>query len=231
MVQNPEVGLCGTMCNIVGNENEVIYNPLSHQEIYDELFWRNAFIHSSIVMRKSILKQYQLNYNIAFRPSEDYLLFTKLTMLSKSVNLNQVLVSYRYHDNQVTTTESEKSFNNAQNVRYYLIEDFINKSLNENEKDIFTHIMRDFNPNINPLYLTIFLDKIINSDKEMDREFKNLIITRFKKVKSREIKRIYLWETQKVNHKWLCLKLLFRKEIGTYLSFREKISAIKKLII
>jgi len=230
MTENPEVGLCGTMCNIIGKEDEIIDHLLTHHEIVSELFWKNSFIHSTIMMRKSTLEKYNINYDISFRPSEDYLLFTKMAMVSKVVNIDKVLVSYRFHENQVTITENRDSLRNAQRVRYYLITNFLGVDMSENDKMILTHVMNGFNPNINPLELIEFLDRITTTKVEIDSELKALIINRFNLVKIREIKRIYLWEFKKNNNKTKCLKLIFTKEIGCYLSVRQKLSIIKNFL-
>jgi hypothetical protein len=64
------------------------------------------------MIRASALKQFNLIYDPAYEPCEDYKLWFELSKRGSIVNTNEVLLKYRVHNNQVSktrTTEQRKS--------------------------------------------------------------------------------------------------------------------------
>jgi glycosyltransferase involved in cell wall biosynthesis len=110
MEQHPEVGLLGSACRMIWPDGRVIQEnvyPAEDPEIRSELAKSCCFCHSSIVIRKDAFDAAG-GYQAAFRYSEDLDLYLRLAEVTKMANLDQVLVLYRVHGNQVCARNFEQ---------------------------------------------------------------------------------------------------------------------------
>jgi len=104
----PDVILCGTGIKII-NSDTILMHPSTHEEIKVKLCFSNSFYHPTLLFRKSVLLD--INYDKDFEPAEDYDLWTKLIFKGKLSNINQVLLNYRVHPNQISNYKNEVQFN------------------------------------------------------------------------------------------------------------------------
>lgn len=95
--------LCGTAIQVIGT-NEVKRHPVKHEDIKVKLCFSNAFFHPTVMIRKDIFNI--VKYNKDFEPAEDYDLWTKIVFLGKVTNIDDVLLNYRVHNNQVSNYKS-----------------------------------------------------------------------------------------------------------------------------
>lgn len=101
---NPKVILCGTAIQIIGTDT-ILKHPLNHEEIKVKLCFGNSFYHPTVMGRIDV---FQSNpYNKAFEPAEDYDLWTRLAFQGKLANLEEVLLLYRVHENQVSVEKNK----------------------------------------------------------------------------------------------------------------------------
>ena len=110
---NPKVILCGTAIQIIGTYT-ILKHPPNHEEIKVKLCFGNSFYHPTVMGRIDIFQSYP--YNKAFEPAEDYDLWTRLAFQGELANLEEVLLLYRVHENQVSVEK-----NSIQNENSYLI--------------------------------------------------------------------------------------------------------------
>lgn len=109
--KNPDVIMVGTALKRFGIiEDKVIY-PSSHNEIAVQLFLKTPFGHPTIMGRKYIFDKYK--YNEDFEDAEDYELWTNLVFEGKLANIDEVLLLYRTHNNQVSSIKSKSQKLNA----------------------------------------------------------------------------------------------------------------------
>jgi glycosyltransferase involved in cell wall biosynthesis len=104
---NPEVVVCGTNQKIVGND-KLIFLPQSNKSIKIRLLWGNCIPHSSAMIRKKILEDNNIQYDITTEPAEDYHLWIHLLAFGKLCNLPEVLLEYRVYSNQVSRKRAEE---------------------------------------------------------------------------------------------------------------------------
>ena len=116
MEANPECVVCGTTIRLIPSQSPFTY-PVVHNRILEELFFTNPFAHPSIMMRKSVIDQYQLQYDKSYEPTEDYELWSRVLQLGQLHNLNDVLLDYRTHDNQISAYKRTLQRNNKYRVR------------------------------------------------------------------------------------------------------------------
>lgn len=97
--ENPNIILCGSAIQIIGT-NTVLRHPSSHEAIKIKLCFSSSFYHPSVMGRVEV---FQANpYDKKYEPAEDYDLWTRLVFQGELANLEEVLLLYRVHDNQVS---------------------------------------------------------------------------------------------------------------------------------
>ena len=125
---NPTIVMCGTAIKFVGSSSGNLFYPQTHEEIKINLFsFLPVFAHPTIMGRKDFFNKnhYDLNYEHA----EDYELWTRLVTVGETANLNEVLLKYRVHPNQVSVTKK-----NIQDLNSYKSRLKMLQSLNLNSK-------------------------------------------------------------------------------------------------
>lgn len=96
---NPTIILCGSAIQIIGT-NTVLRHPSNHEAIKVKLCFGSSFYHPSVMGR---IEVFQANpYDKKYEPAEDYDLWTRLVFQGELSNLEEVLLLYRVHDNQVS---------------------------------------------------------------------------------------------------------------------------------
>lgn len=117
---NPNIIMCGTAYKTFGVIEKEIRHPLSHEKIAVQLCLNSAFGHPTVMGKKSIFEKY--NYNKDFEKVEDYELWSRLIFEGQVANIDEVLLFYRVHENQVSTL-----FNNVQRIKNVEIQLFLFK--------------------------------------------------------------------------------------------------------
>ena len=95
----PECGLLGTWAQIMeGNQVAERYHrhPSDARQLRYHLLFNNPFVHSSVMLRKSVLEA-ERGYSTdpKRQPPEDYELWSRLSRYSEVANLPEVLLYYR----------------------------------------------------------------------------------------------------------------------------------------
>lgn len=96
---NPDVGMVGTSAEIwVGNErtDRLLRHPVDDASIRFGLLFDNYFVHSSVMIRRSVLaKVGGYAEDKSRQPPEDYELWSRVMRSYKVTNLPEVLMAYR----------------------------------------------------------------------------------------------------------------------------------------
>lgn len=101
-----KVGVVGSACRVVDELNRREWEqwvPLSDEELRRALIRGNPFVHTSVMMRKSVLRAVG-GYNEAYPYLLDYELWVRLATHTRLANLPEVLVMHRHHWGTVSTT-------------------------------------------------------------------------------------------------------------------------------
>lgn len=115
------------------NENIIGYHKHSvdHNTIGMDLRFKNPFVHSSMCIRASVFKNYNLRYseNVKYSPPEDFDLWSRMWYIGKLGNIPQVLILYRHHSEGMSKSKflnrhSEIIIDNIINIS----ESFLHKS-------------------------------------------------------------------------------------------------------
>ncbi|WP_052259514.1 glycosyltransferase family 2 protein [Flavobacterium sp. KMS] len=101
---NPEIGVCGTWFTFFGSkQNKVIRHGEDHDHI------KISFLHScgignpTVMLKKEALNN--LEFNNDYVPVEDYDLWSRLLPKTKFHNIQESLLNYRQHNNNISKTK------------------------------------------------------------------------------------------------------------------------------
>jgi hypothetical protein len=117
MESHPEIGICGSSVEAFNDQTKqsrTIDFATNDTEIKAFTFFQSPFNQPSIMIRKSVLDQHDLNYPSAYYPdadywAEDYALWIEILQYTQGANLPVILTRYRKHDLSVTTVADKKT--------------------------------------------------------------------------------------------------------------------------
>lgn len=102
LVENREVGVCGTYAEVFGLQSWKYGNESTDAEVKVGLLLGCPIVHPSVMMRKSLIVEKGLYYNENISEAEDYELWSRTIWQTKIVNIPEILVKYRKHENNKT---------------------------------------------------------------------------------------------------------------------------------
>ncbi len=132
MDYNLNIGVCGTWFKFI-DSSYIVKHPKDDSQIRLALLNNCVIGHPTVMLRADLLRRFSLRYDSSFVPAEDYLMWIKLAQYCKLANLSKVLLEYRIHSNQISSTRKYDQEKKAQLVRNYQIEMLLNRSLTETE--------------------------------------------------------------------------------------------------
>ncbi|MDT0647438.1 glycosyltransferase family 2 protein [Zunongwangia sp. F260] len=123
--ENPEYGICGTWAIRKSINGECIWKyPISDEEIRARLLWGSSMVHSSMVIKSSIIRNNSFKYCNSVKQAEDYDLLRQVANTkSKLCNLSEVLVEYNEHNAQFTTTAKQEQIEESFKISLKYIDD------------------------------------------------------------------------------------------------------------
>lgn len=138
---NSHVILCGSSFRLMGSDR-IVECPEYHDNIKISLLKGNCIAHSSVLIRKQVLVELSTIYDISKEPSEDYDLYVRLLEKGKLHNLQDVLLDYRTHCNQLSKQKNDIQVRHACEVRRNLF-NFLEFDLLPNEEAVFTKVLNN----------------------------------------------------------------------------------------
>lgn len=106
--QNPYVGVVGTWAHWFGKRDFVRKNPEYDTDIKIRLTDVCAIMHTSAMIRKSVLVDNNIKYQEQYTPAEDYRLWGQLMAYTDFYNIQEVLVEYRCQDENTSRRQHDK---------------------------------------------------------------------------------------------------------------------------
>src|SRR6185437_15229808 len=98
---HPDIGILGCSRQVIdenGNALHIARAAEGDLAIRWKCLLGNPFAHPTVMLRKSLLDQYQLRYDESFRTAQDYELWTRLLQHTRGENLAEPLLRYRLRD-------------------------------------------------------------------------------------------------------------------------------------
>ncbi|BDX39591.1 glycosyl transferase [Tenuifilaceae bacterium CYCD] len=115
MQNNLNCVLCGSAAEFYyenkKNKKRKIYFLTDYQNIKWAMVFKNPILHPTVIMRMSVVKQYNIKYNTEIKYSQDYDLWCKLINYGELRNLDRILIRYRISNLQISTSKrAEQDF-------------------------------------------------------------------------------------------------------------------------
>ena len=105
--QHPEVDICGSWVRLFDGADTTFKPYESHDDIKASLLFVNNIIHPSVMFRKASLVKNNLSYDQSFINAEDYGLWVAAMDKLRFANVQEVLLKYRLHANNVSLFQKE----------------------------------------------------------------------------------------------------------------------------
>lgn len=103
-----DVGVCGSWVEIVGGrEGEIWRFPVDGEAVKARMLFEDPIATSSVLMRRSLIEENALAFDLSQPPAEDYDLWEKLSRITKLVNIAETLTTYRIHGAQTSAKKAQ----------------------------------------------------------------------------------------------------------------------------
>lgn len=152
MNDHPEIGMLGGNVQVIdtaGNLGVVSTLPTTSTYMLWKMCFENPIRHPTVLMRTKIIKQLE-GYR-DFKASEDYDLWQRMSEITKLANLNDILVFYRLHGNNLSTLPNTNRTIERKDIKQRAI----TKILDSNRNIDWQQYWND------PYYSGIFISKIL----------------------------------------------------------------------
>ena len=100
MDKHYDVGICGSW--IEHFPHKTIDKNAAFPDYISVLTSPSPFANSSVMLRRKLIEKFDLFYNEDFSVAEDYELWSRAIRFTKFANIQEVLVKYREHTNQIS---------------------------------------------------------------------------------------------------------------------------------
>ncbi len=118
-LEDNNLDICGTQYMAFGNKSGISNMPIRCEDCYSRLLLGFTMAHPSFLMKKSVIKYFKYNEN--FKYSQDYELCCRLALANVRMgNTPDVLLKYRFSNNQITSVKNSIQTSLAQSIgKYY----------------------------------------------------------------------------------------------------------------
>lgn len=170
MDNNLDVAVLGTSIQLFNNDNELsVMNFSSNSDfIKADMLFNSCVAHPTVMIRKKILENYSLQYDANYHGREDFKLWWEISKNSNIYCLQDVLLKYRLHNDQITNNYHSVDLLKHKLFLKERIED-IDVVLSDEEIDLmFKYCINDFKSldYCNVYNLLYIYNKIIKRNKE-----------------------------------------------------------------
>lgn len=137
---HPEIGLAGSYYSEIDSNGNIIKEtvefPVAPIIINWHLCFENPIPHPPIMVRKELLDKLG-GYNENYSFSQDYELFTRLSIHTKMTNIPEVLFHWRVHENSVSRSKK----NEQRETAYLISRKHLSEILNEDVSEKQIHLI------------------------------------------------------------------------------------------
>lgn len=133
METHPDVAVCGSWFETIGDTNKIVKYVGGHQQIMLKMLYQCHLCHPSLIIRKSALDDFPKKFDPSYLHAEDYEFFTRMGETKYIDNIQAVLLKYRHHPNSVSINNKIIQDENSIRVKKHL---FHKLGLNVSEGDL-----------------------------------------------------------------------------------------------
>ena len=117
--ENPEDGVVSCWAENFPN-GKVCKNPIKNHDIKVALTDACIVLHPASMIRKSVLIENKIRYDVEYTPAEDYELWARLIRVTNFYNIPEVLFNYRIHETNTSKTQKNKMYNADVRIKAFI---------------------------------------------------------------------------------------------------------------
>jgi glycosyltransferase involved in cell wall biosynthesis len=118
MESHPDVGVCSSWIEVLGKVPKQVWKyPVKSEEIKCWLIFESVLPHPSAVIRTKTFKERKLFYDSSFPHAEDFELWVRAGKYLSYANIDEVLLLYRLHANNVGVIHRNEKKSSAARIR------------------------------------------------------------------------------------------------------------------
>jgi glycosyltransferase involved in cell wall biosynthesis len=118
--QHPDTVLLGTGAMLIDSASKELYWTYYQQNIPaipTHLLFRNVFIHSSVMVKTEILREFP--FDKAYYLAEDYIVWVQMAQKYAVAAIKEPLVKHRIHETNITKVKAARHFETVQKIFAY----------------------------------------------------------------------------------------------------------------
>jgi glycosyltransferase involved in cell wall biosynthesis len=178
--ENEEVAVCGSWIQFIGSQEGIVEYSVDHIDIVTHLFlFGNAMAHPAVMMRSEVIRKYQLSYEAALEPAEDYELWYRISSVAKLYNIPNVLLKYRMHDRNESVLKRSKQEQAVSQIRERIINDSFFRPERKLKSFILNHFPKDGMTDLELTTIRLNICQLLSSKKYNNRTIKIILTNRF----------------------------------------------------
>jgi len=138
MMNDTRIGVCHSLFCLIDSEGEAIPfrkragSRFSSLQTRWTLIWRNCISHPTVMIRRELLKKYNLSYN-AYAICQDYELWCRLIDLTEFYSIPQSLLLLRKHSESTSSNYDENYLSKFSGVISKNLNKYVNITLDQGE--------------------------------------------------------------------------------------------------
>ncbi len=125
MEANKDIMVLGGYYKFISNGKISTELPLKYNEVKLFALTQCPIAHPTAFIKKTVFYEYAFRYDTSFAFAQDYDLWTRILELGKIENLPEVLLHYRTHQGQVSSTQNAKQTEYSNKIRLRQLEKLI----------------------------------------------------------------------------------------------------------
>lgn len=130
-----DVYLIGCAVKSFGASDLIWLLPDDSEELRVRMLIRPVFAHPSFMFRKKLIDE-GFRYDETFRTAQDYDFASRVAKVHKIGRVQDILMKYRVHDKQISSTSSINQLSNADRIRSRLLQE-LGITLNKQQQAIY----------------------------------------------------------------------------------------------
>ena len=160
MENNPGVGICGSSIEIFGDNIKPKLRRFEKNSIQNKanLLFFPVVAHPSVIMRKSLFKDFNLKYRSEFKNAEDYVLWVEASNYVPISNINKPLLKYRIVGNSVSRS-ANRDWSSRYNIHRQIYKLYFSQlGISLSEQELKMHFIISDNYRFNELNTFTYKD-------------------------------------------------------------------------
>jgi len=141
--ENNDYGIVSTMFYVFKSNNpgrkNLYRNPVKYEDIQAALLFISVICHPAAMIRKTVFTELNLKFEESYLHVEDYALWSKALYVTKIANLDEPLLLYRVHENQISTIHNSLQLQNKKEV-FKIHCQQLGLPINEKNLDIYASV-------------------------------------------------------------------------------------------